>query len=242
MSSLPVLPFGPFPCCPGLFTRFSGPRSGCRPSFTPEKVLAAPEDALRSAGLSASKLSYIRDLSARFQSGELSEASLAALDDDDDLARRLLAVKGIGPWTVCMFSMFYLRRPDILATGDLAVRKGMAKLYGLKALPTPKECEAIAAPWAPYRTVGTFLMYRACEKLLSKGSSPPAADSEAVAKGAPPASALPSKKRARGRKTAAAADARDGASAAADDGGVAAASEPGPGPAKRAAALARARR
>lgn len=75
----------------------------------------------------------------------------------------LTAVKGIGVWSVHMFMIFALHRPDVLPVGDLGVRKGFFKLYGLKALPTPTEMEQLSGPWRPYRSLGSWYMWRLIE-------------------------------------------------------------------------------
>lgn len=84
--------------------------------------------------------------------------------------QELTSIKGIGEWTVHMFQMFHLRRPDILPIGDLGVRKGMQKVYKLSKLPGRQEMEQIAEEWRPYRSVGAFYMWRSQE--------PPKADDE----------------------------------------------------------------
>ena len=84
-------------------------------------------------------------------SGELELDRLDALDDDEVMAD-LVAVKGIGAWSAHMFLMFQLDRPDVLAVGDLGIRRAVERAYGLDALPPPAELTALAEPWRPYRT------------------------------------------------------------------------------------------
>jgi len=72
-------------------------------------------------------------------------------------------VHGLGEWSAHMFLMFQLGRPDVLPTGDLGVRIGMGRAYGLGGPPTPAEARAIGAPWAPYRSVGAWYMWRVAE-------------------------------------------------------------------------------
>ena len=79
------------------------------------------------------------------------------------MAEHLTAVKGIGEWSAHMFLMFHLGRADVLPVGDLGVRNGMRLTYGLAATPTPAEATTIGAPWAPYRSVGSWYMWRASE-------------------------------------------------------------------------------
>mmetsp|Transcript_44313 Transcript_44313/g.88950 ORF Transcript_44313/g.88950 Transcript_44313/m.88950 type:complete len:135 (+) Transcript_44313:117-521(+) len=108
-------------------------------------------------GLSKQKASYVRDLAAKFQ-----EPAFQSLDGlpDPDLRTLLLTVKGVGPWTVDMFMIFTLHRPDILPVGDLGVRKGMQVHFALKSLPLPAQMESLAASWVPYRSVGSWYMWR----------------------------------------------------------------------------------
>jgi len=76
----------------------------------------------------------------------------------------LTAVKGIGVWSAHMFLIFHLGRPDILAVGDLGIRKAMMQAYGLDALPQAAAMEAIAEPWRPHRTLASRYLWRSLEK------------------------------------------------------------------------------
>ena len=127
--------------------------------FTPKEFLAASEERLRAAGLSHQKVTYLRDLSDKFTSHRLSEGEFASLDDEE-VIRRVTIVKGIGRWTAEMLLIFSLGRPDVLPIGDRGVRRGFQQTYGLTDLPIAKEMERIAEPWRPYRSVGTWYMWR----------------------------------------------------------------------------------
>ena len=129
----------------------------------PHAVSTATEEELRRVGLSQSKVRSIKDLSSRFIAGTLSDEKLAAVEDLAELEALLLDVKGIGPWTAQMFAIFFLRLPDIAVTGDLGVRKGCAKIYGLSSLPTPKVMETIVESWWPHRTLGACLSWKAAD-------------------------------------------------------------------------------
>ena len=124
-------------------------------------MLATPDEQLRAAGVSPQKLGYLRDLCAHVVEGKLELRSLVKLNDDE-ISRELIAVKGIGEWTAHMFLMFSLGRLDVFAVGDLGVRKGMQKVYGLNDLPKPAEMQAIAEAnrWSPYRSVACWYMWR----------------------------------------------------------------------------------
>jgi DNA-3-methyladenine glycosylase II len=82
---------------------------------------------------------------------------------DDDIRERLIVIKGIGPWTVDMFLMFGICRPDVLPVGDFGLRIGVKNLFGLKDLPTREELTTIAEPWQPYRTVATWYVWRSLD-------------------------------------------------------------------------------
>jgi DNA-3-methyladenine glycosylase II len=127
---------------------------------TPEQLLATPEEDLRAAGLSRQKLGYMRDLALHMVEGKLDLAHIQQLDDAE-VIRQITAVKGLGDWSAHMFLMFHLGRPDVLPAGDLGVRNGMKLAYGLEESPTPKQALEIGAKWAPYRSVGSWYMWRA---------------------------------------------------------------------------------
>lgn len=130
---------------------------------TPAQVLDADPDALReAAGLSRAKTAYLRSLAEHVLSGELELDRFDELDDDTIVAE-LTAVKGIGVWTAHMFLMFQLGRPDVLATGDLGVRKGAQLAYGLDEMPSPAALQELAAPWAPYRSAACRLLWRSLD-------------------------------------------------------------------------------
>jgi DNA-3-methyladenine glycosylase II len=127
--------------------------------YTAERFLAASDDQLRAAGLSRQKMAYLRDLADKFATGALSEDGFEELDDEA-VIQRVSAVKGIGRWTGEMFLIFSLGRPDVLPVDDLGVRRGMQITYALSDLPKPDEMRRIAEPWRPYRSAGTWYMWR----------------------------------------------------------------------------------
>jgi DNA-3-methyladenine glycosylase II len=132
---------------------------------SPDEILATTEDQFRSAGVSKQKASYFRDLALHITEGRLDFDRIEELPDDEVIVK-LTAVKGIGTWTAHMFLMFHLARPDVLPVGDLGVRNGMRVAYGLAKTPTPKEAEAIGEKWRPYRSAGSWYMWRAAETVL----------------------------------------------------------------------------
>ena len=128
----------------------------------PEDVIATPHRKLRAAGLSAPKISYVRDLAQRAASGELPLHTLDALSDDDVMAV-LVQVKGIGPWTAQMFLMFRLGRPDILPDLDYGVKKAMQLAYRMRKLPNARRMHEIGNAWSPHRTVATWYLWRSLD-------------------------------------------------------------------------------
>ncbi|KAK9809620.1 hypothetical protein WJX73_008088 [Symbiochloris irregularis] len=128
-------------------------------SVLPEQVLVVPMPQLRECGLSQRKAEYLLDLARFFSEGLLSDVAIKAMEDDV-LIMELTKVKGIGRWSCDMFSMFQLGRPDVLPVGDLGVRKGMQTLYGLKELPNPAQMKEVAKAWEPYRSLGSYLMWK----------------------------------------------------------------------------------
>ena len=131
---------------------------------TPEQVLNTSDEDFRACGISRQKMSYFRDLALHTTDGRLKLARLNRMSDDD-VIRALTAVRGVGEWTAHMHLMFHLGRPDVLPIGDLGVRKGMQLAYQLDQMPTPKEATHIGAKWAPYRSVGSWYMWRAVETI-----------------------------------------------------------------------------
>ena len=83
--------------------------------------------------------------------------------EDAAIIETLTRVKGVGVWTVQMFLMFALQRPNVLPVGDLGVRAAMKKAYGLAELPKPQEMESIAASWHPYRSIASWYLWRSLE-------------------------------------------------------------------------------
>jgi DNA-3-methyladenine glycosylase II len=134
----------------------------CGGSISAGPLASLSDEALRGAGLSRQKLGYLRDLAARADNGSLDTAHFAELPDEE-VVRQLVQVKGVGVWTAQMFLMFRLGRPDILPVLDLGVRKGVQRAYRLRKLPEGKRVAKIAAPWAPFRTVGSWYMWRVLE-------------------------------------------------------------------------------
>jgi len=126
---------------------------------TPHALLRIDETALRAAGLSGQKVRYAKDLATHAVERRF---PLERLHELDDLAviETLTQVKGVGRWTAQMFLMFRLGRPDVLPDLDLGIQKGIQRAYGLRRMPTPKQVLKRGAPWAPYRTIASWYLWR----------------------------------------------------------------------------------
>ena len=135
-------------------------RCGGPPS--PERLARLSDPDLRTAGLSAAKLKALRDLSARVADDRLPLKRVAELPDDELIAA-VSETRGIGVWTAQMFLMFQLGRPDILPVSDLGIRKGFARVTGMKSLPAARTLERRAERWRPYRTVASWYLWRVLE-------------------------------------------------------------------------------
>jgi DNA-3-methyladenine glycosylase II len=129
----------------------------------PKAILAMDPARIRTAGLSEAKTAAILDLARKTLAREVPDRRAAEKLTDEELIAAFTKVKGVGPWTAQMLLIFTLGRIDVLPTGDYGVRKGLARLYGLKELPTPKELDSMGAKWAPYRSVAAWYLWRVTE-------------------------------------------------------------------------------
>jgi DNA-3-methyladenine glycosylase II len=141
-----------------IYTRLVDRFGGRTP--TPQEVLADdPEELRAAAGLSHAKVGFLRSLAEHVLEGSLDLEHLDRLPDDEVIAE-LVAVKGLGTWSAHMFLMFHLQRPDVLAVGDLGIRRAVMVRYGLPELPSPATMEQIAEPWRPHRTLACRFLWR----------------------------------------------------------------------------------
>jgi DNA-3-methyladenine glycosylase II len=129
---------------------------------TPEGILKLTDAQLRSVGLSKQKSSYLKDMAGRASRGELDFTRLPDMTDDE-VIKHLTQVKGVGVWTAHMFLMFTLKRPDVLPTGDYGVQTAIKKHYRKRQLPKPHVMEKIARPWAPYRSIACWYLWRSLD-------------------------------------------------------------------------------
>lgn len=127
----------------------------------PEHLLSIEHDVLRGVGLSNQKARYVKNVATHFLEHDLLEAPWQSYGDEQ-IKALLLPIKGVGLWTVQMILMFALGRPDVLPTGDLGIQQGMQRLLGLEAdkKELPKQMEAAAEAWRPYRSVACRYLWR----------------------------------------------------------------------------------
>ena len=146
---------------------------------TPQMLLDCPDDPLRAAGVSGNKIKAFRDLAAKTLDGTVPTHAAIKKLSDAEIIERLTAVRGIGAWTVEMLLIFRMGRPDVFPVTDYGVRKGYALTF--QRLPKTRPLEAADLPkpevllkrgkrWAPFRSVASWYLWRACD--LSKGTSP----------------------------------------------------------------------
>lgn len=146
---------------------------------TPSQVAAVTLEKLRTAGLSQRKAEYIQGLAQKFSSGELTASWLAEAPYEEVL-EKLIAVRGLGRWSVEMFACFGLKRMDVFSTGDLGIQRGMAAFAGrdvskLKSkgggnkwkYMSEQDMLDMAAPFSPYRSVFMWYMWRVEETDIS---------------------------------------------------------------------------
>ena len=146
---------------------------------SPQHLLDCPNEQLRAAGLSKNKMLALRDLSAKTLDGTVPTLAAIKKMPDEDIIEHLTQVRGIGRWTVEMLLIFRLGRPDVFPVSDYGVRKGFALTFGkLKPtdkvtpldLPKPEEMHLRAKRWAPWRSIASWYMWRACD--LANGKLP----------------------------------------------------------------------
>jgi DNA-3-methyladenine glycosylase II len=146
-----------------IFGRIKGLGSDGR-APNPEQMRKLPASKLRKAGLSSAKVAAMKDLARKTMEGIVPTLEEAQALSDQELVERLVSVRGIGAWTVEMFLIFRLGRPDVLPIHDLGVKKGWSVAYGKKHMPKPQELLKFGERWRPYRTVASWYMWRAFER------------------------------------------------------------------------------
>jgi DNA-3-methyladenine glycosylase II len=137
--------------------------------ITPDAIQNLTVGEMRRAGLSKQKIGYIRDLAEHALSGKVDFARLPEMSDEEVIAA-LTDIKGVGVWTAHMFLIFALRRPNVLAVGDLGVRSAIKRFYQKRSLPKPAHIEKLATSWHPYCSVACWYLWRSLD--LPKGAKP----------------------------------------------------------------------
>jgi len=146
---------------------------------TPELLIATPDEPLRACGVSGNKIKALKDLAARTLDGTVPTHKAIGKMSDAEIVERLTEVRGIGPWTVEMLLIFRLGRPDVLPVSDYGVRKGFALTFQRVPKTRPLAAEDLPKPevllkrgkrWAPFRSVASWYLWRACD--LAKSTAP----------------------------------------------------------------------
>jgi DNA-3-methyladenine glycosylase II len=146
---------------------------------TPQQLIQTPDEPLRAAGVSGNKIKALRDLAARTIDGTVPSHAAILKMSDADIVERLTEVRGIGPWTVEMLLIFRMGRPDVLPVTDYGVRKGYLLTFQRVPKTRPVEASDLPKPdvifkrgrlWAPFRSVASWYLWRACD--LAKGTPP----------------------------------------------------------------------
>ena len=130
----------------------------------PADLLAVAPEIIRSTGFSRAKIAALHDLAAKAMDGTVPTTAVIQRLDDDAIVERLIAVRGIGRWTVEMLLIFQLGRPDVLPVDDFGVRNGFRIAYKRRAMPTPKELMRYGERWRPYRTAAAWYLWRAADR------------------------------------------------------------------------------
>ena len=146
-----------------IWARFAA----CAVEVKPANVVALADEQLRACGFSGQKVAYVKDLARRFQAGEVKPRRWSRMEDEA-IIEELVEVKGIGRWTVEMFLMFHLKRPDVLPVDDLGLRRAMERAYNGGEELTKAEMRALGEPWAPWRTVASWYLWRSLENTPAK--------------------------------------------------------------------------
>lgn len=129
----------------------------------PQDVLATEDAALRAAGLSRAKVAAVKSLAQHTVDGRVPTRAQARRLNNDALIERLTRVRGVGRWTVEMYLIFGLGRPDVWPVLDFGVRKGLGRAFGKRAIPTPKQAMLFGRKFTPYGSLAAWYCWRACE-------------------------------------------------------------------------------
>ena len=131
-------------------------------ALTPAQVLKLKVDDMRAAGLSARKVEYLVDLALHFANDQVHEDAWVDMDDEAIIAE-LVAIRGIGRWTAEMFLIFHMMRPDVLPLDDVGLINGISRCYFSGDPVSRSEAREVSSPWAPYRSVATWYIWRSLD-------------------------------------------------------------------------------
>jgi DNA-3-methyladenine glycosylase II len=137
---------------------------------TPEEILLLDAAKLRAAGLSRQKIAAVKDLAAKTLDGTVPPLARLRRMSEAEIHERLVQVRGIGEWSVQMFLMFRLGRPDVLPIRDLGIQKGFQHVYGLKDTPKPQAILEHGERWRPYRSIASWYLWRAVDQKNAKNA------------------------------------------------------------------------
>lgn len=129
---------------------------------TPANVVALHDAAMRACGFSARKVAYVKDLAAHFHDGLVKPNRWPRMQDEAIIAD-LIRVKGIGRWSVEMFLIFHMMRPNVLPVDDLGLRRAMERAYNAGEPLTKDAMRSLAQPWAPWSSVATWYLWRSLD-------------------------------------------------------------------------------
>ncbi|NMA97961.1 MAG: DNA-3-methyladenine glycosylase 2 family protein [Phyllobacteriaceae bacterium] len=146
-------------------------------ALAPDSYLLLDEETVRASGFSRGKFLTLRAVAETIVAGELDLAHIDALPAEEAIAR-LVAIKGIGPWTAEVYLLFCAAHPDVFPAGDLALLKAAHLGLGLEARPSIKEMIGIASAWSPHRSVAALLFWRYFAKVMRREGVIVAADEE----------------------------------------------------------------
>jgi DNA-3-methyladenine glycosylase II len=131
--------------------------------ITPESMLKAEVEEIQQCGMSTRKVQYIKSVSETIASGKLKLSELYNLSDDE-VVERLSSLNGVGIWTAEMLMLHSMERPDVVSFGDIAIRRGMMKLYGLESL-SRKQFQVYRSRYSPYGSVASIYLWKLSHEL-----------------------------------------------------------------------------
>ena len=146
----------------------------------PTDLIETPDGRLRDAGLSRSKTKALKDIAVRALDGTVPSAEEILTLSDDEIIKRLTAIYGVGQWTVEMMLIFNLGRMDVLPVDDYALRKSIALVFGMNAIPTPKDANKLGETWRPYRTVASLYLWNMKNGDIDPAKNPERSESNGV--------------------------------------------------------------